>query len=282
MNNYLKTSLALSVYLASVIAHADYQVNYILDKKDINFTNTPVVVGEWLSTTPSYSEWTYVGDYFDCQSALPTIETQDEGVQFTQTLADCSRNRTRSVQQREQNDQTHAYRDVGASVDENENEKNLTYTQQLTGTSPAFTLNFGAGRYTTTGNTLVGSYARTNSGISIGDTILNENGARVLLYFTSFSQYPVLQTCMLRYGITSTTGWTPGGITPPTAYDDVQKYNYIDLYNGSTLYKRYSLSGSNVNSAETGYYRDISVACSDMVAFYNNTSFFSKAVFRKN
>lgn len=70
MNNYLKTSLALSIYLASLNAHADYQVNYFLDKKDINFTNTPVV-GEWLSTTPSYSDWTYVGDYFDCQPHQP-------------------------------------------------------------------------------------------------------------------------------------------------------------------------------------------------------------------
>lgn len=281
MKNYLKTSLALSVFLASLIAHADYQVNYFLDKKSIIFTNTSVME-EWISTTPSYSEWTYVGDYFDCGSALPTIESQDDGFQFTQTIADCSRNRTRSVQQREQNDQTHAYRDVGNPVDENEVEKKLTYTKQLTGTNPAFTLNLEAGRYTATGNTLVGSYARTNSNISIGSIILNENGARILVYFTSLAEYPALQTCTLRYGITSTTGWTPGGVTPPTAYDDIQKYNYIDLYTGNTLYKRYNISGTAINSAETGYYRDISAACSDMLAFYNNTSFFNKAVIRKN
>lgn len=280
MHRYLKKTIAISLSLASLASFADYKVNYFLDKKDITFTNAPT--GEWLAASPFYSEWTYVGDYFDCKSASPTIESQDEGVQFTQTLSECSRNRTRSVQEREQNNQTQAYRDVGSPVNESEDEKKLTYTKQLTGSNPSFTLNFGAGRYTTTGSTLVGSYARTNAGISIGSTILNENGARVMLYYTSGAAYNAMTTCVLRYAVTSTTGWTPGGVTPATAFDDIQKYNYIDLYTGGTLHKRYALSSSTVNAAETGYYRDVSTSCSDVLSFYNNTSFFSKAVFRKN
>lgn len=285
MNRYLRTTLALAISTVSLMSYADYKVNYFLDNNNISFTTKPAIPeAEWLLADPALSEWSYVGDYFNCKSALPTVETQPTGAQFTQTLSECTRIRTRTIQAREQNNQTQEYRNIGSSVDETENEEHLTYTKQLTGSNVSFDINFGAGRYTsTTGDTIVGLYARTNAGIAIGSTVLNENGARILLYYTSPAYYTSLKSCTLRFGITSKTGWTPGGITPPTALNDLKKYNYIDLYSSSNvLYKRYSISGSAVNTSDTGFFKDLSVPCAEMLSFYNNTSFFSKAVLSKN
>jgi hypothetical protein len=281
MHNYLKMALAVSMSVTPLLSLADYKVNYFLDKNNISFKNKPLA--QWLASTPTYSEWAYVGDYFNCQSALPTADSQPDGVSFTQTLSECTKIRSRTVQEREQNNQTHEYRNVGIPVEETENEEHLTYTKQLTGTKVSFSFTFSAGKSSAVGgDTIVGLYARTNAGISLGSTVLNENGARILLYYYSHAYYNAMTVCSIRFAMTAKTGWTPGGVTPPTAMNDLKKYNYIDLYKSSTLVKRYSVAAAPVLTSDAGYFKEISVPCSEMSAFYANTTLFNKVELNKD
>jgi hypothetical protein len=224
-----------------------------------------------------------VGDYFNCQSALPTVESQPDAIPFTQTLTECSRNRSRTVQEREQNNQTQEYRNVGTPVEETDIEEHLTYTKQMTGTKVSFSFSFAAGKSSAVGgDTIVGLYARTNAGISLGTTVLNENGVRILMYYYSHAYYNAMTVCSIRFAMTAKTGWTPGGVTPPTAMNDLKKYNYIDLYKTNTLVKRYSIAAAPVLTSDAGYFKEISVPCSEMSSFYANTALFNKIELNKN
>lgn len=54
-----------------------------------------------------------------CSNWTPLETTVDVGVSFPQTATNCQQNQTRTVQNREQNDYSHEYKNVGDLITEN-------------------------------------------------------------------------------------------------------------------------------------------------------------------
>jgi len=254
------------------LSMAEYTVVYPVS--NITFVNVP----KWNSAEPIISEWVVSGDYYGCSSELPAANTVNKGESFEQTLSGCSQDKTRTVQQREQNPDTLEYRNIGAAVTETQTETGLTYTKTSQGTleNETFTLTYGAQAVTSGSNRFVGIYARSNTGVDLGTKYMNSDNQRVLVYFSS----PNVSTCRLYFGVSEEAGWTPNTTTNlSTALAFVNKYKYIDLYNAdNSLFKRYefTMAGSTVNN--DGAYKAMIVPCTDMNPFYSNPSVYSKAV----
>jgi hypothetical protein len=120
--------LILPFLMASLLpsfVNAAYQVQFgqqQINGENIRFVNQ----SKWLTTTPFISEWVNDGGVFGCSAWSPLPSTVSYGTSFQQSANDCQQKQTRTIQQREQNNTSHAYRDVGVATVE---------TKTLTGQS---------------------------------------------------------------------------------------------------------------------------------------------------
>ena len=254
------------------VSLAEYTVMYPVS--NINFING----SQWISAENLVSEWVVNDEYYNCSSELPLSDTIDLGQEFEQTLSGCSQDKTRTVQQREQNKDTGEYKNVGEAVTETETDSGLTYTKTAygTGANESFTVNYGAGAGFVSPNRFVGAYARSNNGLDLGTKHMNSDNQRVLVYFSS----PSASTCRLYMGVSEAAGWTPNTTTNlTTALAFVNKYKYVDIYNANnTLFKRYNFTMAGSIANNDGAYKALIIPCSEMDPFYSNPSFYSKAV----
>jgi len=100
-------------------------------------TQTQNAVGTlstWLPIASQVSTWADVGAVYGCSNWSPATSTVDTGVTFTQTATNCQQGQQRTVQAQEQNQQTHAIRNVGAPTIES-GAYAVTKTQSALGTS---------------------------------------------------------------------------------------------------------------------------------------------------
>lgn len=127
--------IILSAFITALFSGqsiASYQVKYgrnQIDGDNIKFIDT----GKWLSADPIVSSWSNNGEPTGCGSWIPLENTVSYGVSFKQTANNCQQEQTRTVQQREQNNVTHAYRNVGVIVVENNTLSNQTINRTATG-----------------------------------------------------------------------------------------------------------------------------------------------------
>jgi hypothetical protein len=70
----------------------------------------------WVDAAPRISAWADTNDPLICSTWNPGVATIDEGVAFTQTSLDCLQNQERSIQARQQDKISLAFRNVGAPV----------------------------------------------------------------------------------------------------------------------------------------------------------------------
>lgn len=117
--------LLLALGIMSV-AHADYVIKYKID--NINIVNKDI----WQAAEPLTSDWVNNGAVTGCSNWSPAISTVNQGTVFTQTATDCTQSQTRTVQNREQEKRTSAYRNVGEPYNETQN-VTVTSTQQAVG-----------------------------------------------------------------------------------------------------------------------------------------------------
>ena len=87
----------------------------------------------WAATTPTYTAWVNNGAINSCSNWSPLANTVTINSSFTQTATDCKQPQTRSRQDREQEANTLAYRNVGVPVTETQN-VTVTSTQSAVGT----------------------------------------------------------------------------------------------------------------------------------------------------
>lgn len=87
----------------------------------------------WIATTPTYTAWVNNGAINSCSNWSPLANTVTINSSFTQTATDCKQPQTRSRQDREQESNTLAYRNVGVPVTETQN-VTVTSTQSAVGT----------------------------------------------------------------------------------------------------------------------------------------------------
>lgn len=267
----IKTIPFLLIPLFSV-SMAQYTVIYPVS--NINFVNAV----KWNTAEPVTSEWVVSGDYYDCKSELPASNTIDNGQEFQQTLSGCSQDSTRTVQQREQNPDTLAYRNVGEAITETKTDANVYYTKTSygTGANESYTITYGAGTIVNSVNKFVGAYARSNLSIDIGTKSMNSDNQRVLIYLSNASG----TTCKLNFGVTEEKGWTPSTKTNlQTALAFVNKYKYLDFYNADrSLAKRYNITAAGNTTNGDGAYKSLSIPCAEFNIWYNAPTLYSKAV----
>lgn len=124
----MKKSIIIVLTLLSLsITTAEYTFKFPLETSNggalpngfINIKN----IGEtsnWISTDPLYSPWTDSTSPYNCSNWSPNENTISVGQSFTQTATDCSKDQTRTRQNREQESTTLEYRDVGSPIIENQ------------------------------------------------------------------------------------------------------------------------------------------------------------------
>ena len=123
----------LTLALLGVTATASAQYTVIYGEKQINGDNIRFV-SQWLASDALISEWTNVGSPTGCGAWSPDPSTKNIGVTFDQTATGCSQVQTRTVQEREQNNVSHEYRNVGPVKNENQTLTNQTITRSAVGT----------------------------------------------------------------------------------------------------------------------------------------------------
>ncbi|MDM9592928.1 hypothetical protein QU617_06285 [Pseudomonas guariconensis] len=91
-------------------------------------------VENWQPAEPIYSEWVNVGSVSGCSNWAPAASTILKDEAFNQTATDCNQYQTRTIQSREQETTTLAYRDVGEPVTIGQN---ITINSSRTATGTA-------------------------------------------------------------------------------------------------------------------------------------------------
>lgn len=128
--------LILPALLAAFIsgqASAEYLVQY--GQNQISGDNIKfVTTAKWLSAEPFISEWVNDGGVFACSVWSPLPNTVGYGTVFQQSANDCQQKQTRNIQQREQNNITHEYRNSGNASLETQTLTNQHQTRSSTGT----------------------------------------------------------------------------------------------------------------------------------------------------
>ncbi len=122
-----KLILAILSLTFSVFANAEYTIKVpleiaaggTLDNGSIKFTNVAPPVENWISITPSYSEWVNDVSPLNCITWTPDPSDIDIGQSFTQNSIDCEQNQIRTIQNREQEQTTLEIRNVGLPITEN-------------------------------------------------------------------------------------------------------------------------------------------------------------------
>lgn len=89
------TQISLILILTSLfsLSYAEYQAV-------IGTTNPNIKFVQWEDTTSIEGEWINSSAPYDCNNWTPTVDSQDEGVNFTQTATDCKQDQSRQVKLR--------------------------------------------------------------------------------------------------------------------------------------------------------------------------------------
>lgn len=129
MNNLMKILILASIIPS--ISMAAYSMRYTLDGSAISIKNPsvvtpPVITPKWVPAESIITEWSNSGAVSSCSNWTPTADTMIFDEYFAQTATDCQQPQSRTVQEREQNDVTLEYRDVGTPTLES---KNITVSQ---------------------------------------------------------------------------------------------------------------------------------------------------------
>jgi hypothetical protein len=126
--------LSLALLGLAVNAQAkDPSYTVVYGEKQINGDNISFV-SKWLSSDPLLGNWTNVGSPTGCSAWTPDVSTKNIGVTFDQTATGCSQDQTRTVQEREKNNVSGEYRNLGSVKNENQTLKNQTLTRSANGT----------------------------------------------------------------------------------------------------------------------------------------------------
>lgn len=88
----------------------------------------------WQPAEPAYSDWINTGNIYGCSNWTPAASTMLKDEAFNQTATDCKQDQIRTIQDREQETTTLAYRNVGAPV---AMEQNVTVDSSRTATGTA-------------------------------------------------------------------------------------------------------------------------------------------------
>lgn len=91
----------------------------------------PPVTPQWLTATPSYTEWTVSGAVGACTTWSPSLKTLAVGA-AQQTSNDCSVQKSRVKQNREQETTTHEFRNAGDPITEIQTFNDGTSSRDLT------------------------------------------------------------------------------------------------------------------------------------------------------
>ena len=138
------TILLMAIIALTSTAQAGYRIVIPMEQSkggplpngSISITpKTPSLpVENWQPAEPLYSEWVNVGDVSGCSNWTPDASTVEGGLSFTQSATGCSQNQTRSIQEREQETTTLAYRSIGEPTIETRKQENLTISRVALGT----------------------------------------------------------------------------------------------------------------------------------------------------
>lgn len=153
-----KITIAALTTLMLGVTQADYTLKIPLEqaqggalpKGSITITNK-IQSEEWLAISPTYTEWTDVGQPYDCTNWSPDPNTVATGESFTQTATDCKQDQTRSRQDREQETTTLAIRNSGTAVTETQI-ITVSSTKIETGTGSECRYELDVYQWTTEGN----------------------------------------------------------------------------------------------------------------------------------
>lgn len=122
-----KLILACCIISAMGFNFAEYTIKLPLEKDGGGNLPTGSIImspmneiENWISSDPYFTSWTNVNGPYDCSNWAPDPSGITIGIEYTQTATDCSQLQTRSRQEREQEINTLAYRDVGTPIDENQ------------------------------------------------------------------------------------------------------------------------------------------------------------------
>ena len=136
MKNFMRIMILASIIPS--ISMAEYSMRYTLDGSAISIKNPsvvtpPVITPKWIPAESVTTEWSNNGPITACSNWAPSADTMIFDEYFTQTATDCQQPQSRTVQEREQNDVTLEYRNVGSPTIENKN-ITVTDTKQEIGT----------------------------------------------------------------------------------------------------------------------------------------------------
>jgi hypothetical protein len=226
--------------------------------------------GIWSVTGVETSPWVISSS--SCNAWAPDVDAIQNGVSFSQTGSDCSQVESRTLTDVLTNSVTGETKLSAISQQEDRTVTINSLSRSALGTALAF--NSGlitAGRASTSSDSMVGLYARTNTGIDIGSNITNEYGGRVLFYAYKYGT----STCQLRMAVTGPNGWQPGaGAASTNAKKFLDRYSTVTMRDasGNSLLTATlaSLSGNPASATEGGLMRAGNVSCSAITNLYNS------------
>ena len=262
--------LAAAISMVALLPESSHADNIIRISAPI-----PMAHGSWLEVEPLTSPWEDKGGLYGCQRAVPAKDFYYVGVPFEQTHSGCLQDQTSIHQNRLINSQSGEIRTNGSQYVVARTLSGLSYTTNEIGTSTTYSVIMRAGRYTSSTASYVGMYARSNTGIYVGNSVLTPDGDRVQVYFSKPGAIESDATCGIRLGITLKAGWTPGASATGSAIEFGKKANVLTLYDVTgNVYKSYKMPVGSV--LDGGYHRTTTVDCEDMLPFYNNPGYITK------
>ncbi|MFK4136556.1 hypothetical protein ACI2KR_30450 [Pseudomonas luteola] len=119
-------ALLLSMALASQASADTYRIYFPLSSA------IPASVGSWINVDPTYTKWGDIRHSYGCTNWSPEGSSKTTSATFTQNASDCLTDQSRLRQEREQNTKTHAYRDSGSPVLEEQTLKGQSASRSYT------------------------------------------------------------------------------------------------------------------------------------------------------
>jgi hypothetical protein len=107
------------------------------ESRNVSVSQAREAVGtleNWVAASPNYTNWQNTGGIYQCTNWTPDPSTIDYEASFTQTANDCKQDQTRSRQEREQETNTLAYRNVGTPITETQTLNGQTTSRTAIGT----------------------------------------------------------------------------------------------------------------------------------------------------
>lgn len=126
MNKLKQFSLMLTLTTLFTLSSAEYQAIIGTANHNIKFV-------QWEDTTSIEGEWINSSDPYDCNNWTPTVDTQNQGVTFTQKATDCKQDQERQVKLRSK-DKVSGVIIVKDTITEKRVNTNQTSTQSAIGT----------------------------------------------------------------------------------------------------------------------------------------------------